>query len=89
MLPCHEGRPGGGIGHALGARGANAVLRKQATLSDSRVLIAFAARKARTGFDYVHSAVDDHSRVAYSEVLPDEKGATTAQFLQRAVRQQP
>jgi len=46
MLPCHEGRPGGGIGHALGARGANAVPRKQATLSDSRVLIAFANQEA-------------------------------------------
>ena len=26
----------------------------------------------RVGFDYVHSLVDDHSRLAYSEVLPDE-----------------
>ena len=30
------------------------------------------------GFDYVHSLVDDHSRLAYSEVLPDEKGPTCA-----------
>ena len=30
------------------------------------------------GFDYVHAAVDDHSRMAYAEVLPDEKGATAA-----------
>ena len=29
----------------------------------------------RVGFDYVHSVVDDHSRLAYSEVLPDEKAA--------------
>lgn len=36
------------------------------------------------GFDYVHSMIDDHSRLAYSEVLPDEKGATCAQFLLRA-----
>ncbi len=36
------------------------------------------------GFDYVHSLVDDHSRLAYSEVLPDEKGATCADFLLRA-----
>jgi hypothetical protein len=46
MLPCHKGRPGGGIANALGTRGANAVLRKQATLSDSRVLIAFASHEA-------------------------------------------
>src|SRR6478609_6628544 len=44
-----------------------------------------AQRKTRNGFDYVHSVVDDHSRLAYSEVLPDEKGATCAAFLDRAV----
>ena len=43
-----------------------------------------AARKARIGYDYVHSAVDDHSRLAYSEVLADEKGATCGAFLARA-----
>ena len=36
------------------------------------------------GFDYVHVAVDDHSRLAYVEVLPDEKGPTCAQFLTNA-----
>ena len=41
-------------------------------------------RNARIGFDYVHSMVDDHSRLAYSEILPDEKGATCAAFLLRA-----
>ncbi len=38
----------------------------------------------RVGFDYVHVAVDDHSRLAYAEVLPDEKGPTCAGFLTRA-----
>jgi transposase InsO family protein len=41
-------------------------------------------RATRVGFDYVHSLVDDHSRLAYSEVLPDEKGVTCAGFLTRA-----
>ena len=41
-------------------------------------------KKAKIGFDYVHAAVDDHSRLAYAEVLPDEKGPTTAAFLTRA-----
>ena len=40
--------------------------------------------KRRIGFDYVHAMVDDHSRLAYAEVLPDEKGATCAGFLTRA-----
>jgi transposase InsO family protein len=45
---------------------------------------SWAHKKARIGFDYVHSAVDDHSRFAYSEILPDEKGPTCAGFLTRA-----
>ncbi|MDN4610645.1 IS481 family transposase [Arthrobacter burdickii] len=36
------------------------------------------------GYDYVHVAIDDHTRVGYAEVLPDEKGATAAGFLVRA-----
>lgn len=43
-----------------------------------------AKKRARIGFDYIHSLVDDHSRLAYSEVLPDEKGQTCAAFLLRA-----
>ena len=42
------------------------------------------ANKTRLGYDYVHSLVDDHSRLAYSEILPDEKGPTCAAFLTRA-----
>jgi transposase InsO family protein len=38
----------------------------------------------KIGYDYVHSLVDDHSRLAYSEILPDETGTTCAGFLQRA-----
>jgi transposase InsO family protein len=44
-----------------------------------------AHKKARIGFDYVHSVVDDHSRVAYSEILDDETAASTAAFFRRAV----
>ena len=42
------------------------------------------AGHARVGFDYVHVAVDDHSRLAFGEVHPDERGATCAGFLKRA-----
>jgi transposase InsO family protein len=41
-------------------------------------------KKARVGYDYVHSAVDDHTRMAYSEIHNDEKGDTAAGFLTRA-----
>lgn len=37
------------------------------------------------GWEYVHVAIDDHSRLAYAEVLADETGATAAGFLARAV----
>ena len=36
------------------------------------------------GYDYVHSAIDDHSRLAYSEIHPDERGGACAGFLERA-----
>jgi transposase InsO family protein len=36
------------------------------------------------GYDYVHAAVDDHSRLAYAEILANETGATCAGFLTRA-----
>jgi transposase InsO family protein len=37
------------------------------------------------GWEYVHIAVDDHSRLAYAEVLPDEKATTAVGFLRRAI----
>ena len=37
------------------------------------------------GHDFVHVAVDDYSRYAYAEALPDERGETTAAFLERAL----
>jgi transposase InsO family protein len=42
-------------------------------------------RQRGIGWEYVHVCVDDASRVAYVEVLEDEKGGTTAGFLSRAV----
>jgi transposase InsO family protein len=42
------------------------------------------AKNTRIGYDYVHAAVDDHTRLAYAEILPDEKGPTSAAFLTRA-----
>lgn len=41
-------------------------------------------REGRLGYDYIHAAVDDRSRVAYVEVHPDERGETCARFLARA-----
>jgi transposase InsO family protein len=42
------------------------------------------SRRGRVGYCYVHSAVDDHSRLAYSEIHDDETGATAVAFWRRA-----
>jgi transposase InsO family protein len=39
----------------------------------------------RVGYDYVHTAIDDHSRVAYAEIHDDERGSTAAGFVERAI----
>ena len=40
----------------------------------------------RLGYVYLHTAIDDHSRLAYTEELLDEKGTTAAAFWARAVK---
>ena len=44
-----------------------------------------AQKHGQIGYDFVHSAVDDHSRLAYSEIHDDEQAATCAGFLLRAL----
>jgi transposase InsO family protein len=39
----------------------------------------------QTGWERVHICVDDATRLAYAEVLPDEKAKTAIGFLRRAV----
>lgn len=43
------------------------------------------SRNRGIGWEFVHVAIDDHSRLAYVEVLADELAVTTAGFLQRAL----
>ena len=63
-----------GVGHRIsGSRATQAKTR----ISGRRTGIA--------GWEYVHIAVDDYSRLAYAEVLADETAATAAGFLRRAV----
>ena len=45
---------------------------------------AAGSRGELVGHEFVHSAVDDHSRLAYCEVLPDEQAATAVAFWTRA-----
>jgi transposase len=41
--------------------------------------------RRKAGWDYVHIAIDDATRLAYAEVLADEKASTAVGFLRRAV----
>ena len=42
-------------------------------------------RTSTLGYGYIHSAVDDHTRLAYVEALDDEKAVTATGFTQRAI----
>jgi transposase InsO family protein len=42
-------------------------------------------RRHTVGWDYVHIAIDDCTRLAYAEILSDEKGSTAVGFLRRAI----
>jgi transposase InsO family protein len=37
------------------------------------------------GYDFIHAAVDDRSRLAYAEILPDERKTTASGFMRRAL----
>jgi transposase InsO family protein len=50
-----------------------------------RLTDAAGVRRGTTGWEYVHVCVDDYSRLAYVEVLADEKATSAIGFLQRAV----
>jgi transposase InsO family protein len=52
---------------------------------DRRALDAAGIERKTIGWEYVHVAIDDHSRLAYAEVLPDQKATTAIGFLRRAV----
>lgn len=45
-----------------------------------------AEKRERVGYEFCHSIVDDHSRLAYSELHPDERAQTVTAFVERALR---
>jgi transposase InsO family protein len=44
-----------------------------------------AERRAGVGWEFCHSIIDDHSRLAYTEIHSDETAATVTDFLERAL----
>jgi transposase InsO family protein len=72
------GRIVGGAGHRVtGPRG-----RRYAAGSFTD---AAGRRRSKTGWEFVHVAIDDATRLAYAEVLSDEKAGTAVGFLRRAL----
>lgn len=55
-------------------------------LDGERAINHHPGRREPVGFDFIHVAIDDHSRAVYAEVLPDEKAPTCAVFLHRALQ---
>jgi transposase InsO family protein len=45
---------------------------------------ALAGIRGKNGWEFLHVAIDDRTRLAFAELLPDEKGITCAGFLRRA-----
>jgi transposase InsO family protein len=71
------GRIHGGAGHRVHG---NRRLQRPSTKTN-----AAGQRENQTGWEYVHIAIDDATRLAYVEVLADEKAITAIAFLRRAV----
>jgi transposase InsO family protein/transposase len=69
------GRIQGGAGHRIAGRP-----RHNPSKTD-----AAGRRRAQVGWEFVHVAIDDCTRLAYAEVLGDEKATTIVAFLRRAV----
>jgi transposase InsO family protein len=44
-----------------------------------------AEKRAGVGWEFCHSIIDDHSRLAYTEIHPDEKAGTVTGFVERAL----
>lgn len=69
------GRIHNGPGHRVTGRRRN---QQRRTTADGR-------RVGAAGWEFVHVAVDDYSRLAYVEVLDDERAVTAVGFLRRAI----
>jgi transposase InsO family protein len=69
------GRIQGGAGHRVSGKRRTSQRRADAE----------GVRRLQVGWEYVHIAIDDCTRLAYVEVLADEKATTVVTFLRRAV----
>jgi transposase InsO family protein len=73
------GRIVGGAGHRVTGRAG------RGRYASGSFTDAAGRRRSKTGWEFVHVAIDDATRLAYAEVLNDEKASTAAGFLRRAL----
>jgi transposase InsO family protein len=73
------------LGRIEGGAGKRAFQRQKRQRHNPRHTDSDGIRRYHVGYECVHVCVDDYSRLAYAEVLPDEKATTAVAFLARAV----
>ena len=73
------GRIVGGAGHRVSGRAG------RGRYAAGSFTDAAGRRRSKTGWEFVHVAIDDATRLAYAEVLPDETARTAVGFLRRAL----
>jgi transposase InsO family protein len=54
-------------------------------VTGSRAAAGYHQRRYSIGWEYLHICIDDATRLAYAELLPDERSETAAAFLERAL----
>jgi transposase InsO family protein len=72
------------LGRIDGGAGKRAFQSERRQRHSPRRKDAAGVRRYSVGYECVHVCVDDYSRLAYAEVLPNEKATTTVGFLRRA-----
>ena len=73
------------LGRIEGGAGKRAFQSERRQRHTRRLTDLEGVRRYKVGYECVHVCVDDYSRLAYVEVLPDEKQETAVGFLERAV----
>jgi transposase InsO family protein len=73
------------LGRIVGGAGKRAFGGERRLRHSARQTDLEGVRRYQVGYECVHVCVDDYSRLAYAEVLPDERKETAIGFLERAV----
>jgi transposase InsO family protein len=84
--PCrYERRRAGELLH-VDVKKLGRIARPGHRVTGSRAAAGYHQRRYELGWEYLHICVDDASRLAYAEILADERQETAVAFLERAVR---